>query len=146
MGNCPELYSVAKEKQKHPLRSGKIHALRFFTISAMVLSLASALSLTFTFLPFVGDKPVEMFLPSCIRGKLLKCGENFAIVAGFYNLLGTTIAASVDMQEGYTLNGAGFVFLVLGVFVDFLGRVLASYTKASSSSSPTDVKASKPEQ
>merc|ERR1712130_190475 len=43
-------------------------------------------------------------------------GISLASVVLLWSFLGTCIAGSVKMQDGYSLNGAGFVFLVLQMF------------------------------
>jgi hypothetical protein len=97
---------------------GKIDAARFFVISAMLLSLASALALIGAFLPYSATR-------ADLRRKLLMCGANLAVVVLLWNFIGVCIAGSVKMEEGYNLNGAGFVFLVLEMFTVILARVLA---------------------
>merc|ERR1712183_49239 len=97
---------------------GKIDAVLFFVITAMLLSLASALALIGAFFPYSATR-------ADLRRKLLMCGANLAVVLLLWNFIGVCIAGSVNMGEGYNLNGAGFVFLVLEMFTVILARVLA---------------------
>mmetsp|Transcript_22720 Transcript_22720/g.41416 ORF Transcript_22720/g.41416 Transcript_22720/m.41416 type:complete len:288 (+) Transcript_22720:81-944(+) len=101
---------------------GKIHALCFFTITALFLSLASSAMLLTAFSPFLKDK-------AWLREKILLVG---AILTGFvllWDFLSMCIAAGVDMGEGYSLSGAGFVFIILELLFVMLA-VVALATKA----------------
>jgi hypothetical protein len=97
---------------------GKIDAIRFFVITALLLSLASAVCFLLVFLPFLRVKCTD-----AMREKLTVVGTSLASVVLLWSFLGACIAGSVNMQqgqslnsEGYSLNGAGFVFLVLQMF------------------------------
>jgi len=52
-------------------------------------------------------------------------GVSLGAVALVWDFLSVCLAASVDMTDGYNLNGAGFVFLVLELFLVTLAIVLA---------------------
>jgi len=89
---------------------GKIDAVRFFLITALLLSLASACCLALAFSPKL--KPA-----AALRRKMSIAGISLAAVALVWDFLSVCLAASIDMTESYSLNGAGFVFLVLELFV-----------------------------
>jgi len=95
---------------------GKIHAVRFFTIMALLLSLASGVILTVGFLPAL--KP-----SAALRRKLSLVGVSFCSAVLLCDFLGMCIAASVSMTGESTLNGAGFVFLILELL--FVGAATA---------------------
>jgi len=94
---------------------GKIDAIRFFVITALLLSLASAVCLLAVFLP-----PLSFCLSDATREKVTIAGISLASVVLLWSFLGTCIAASVKMHglngAAFVLNGAGFVFLVLQMF------------------------------
>lgn len=101
---------------------GKIHAVRFFVITALLLSLASAICFLAVFLPY--------FRVECTGAELEKmtiAGKFLASVVLLWSFLGTCIAASVKMP-GYSLSGAGFLSLFLQMFccVFLLGLRLKS--------------------
>jgi hypothetical protein len=86
---------------------GKIHAVRFFTISALLLSLASAAALLIGYSPVLKAKPA-------LRWNVLLVGTSLAVTTLLLNFLGVCVVASVDMAEsGYNQNGAGFFFAIL---------------------------------
>merc|ERR1711959_689730 len=80
-------------------------------ITALLFSLASAVCFLVVFLPFLRVKCTD-----AMRGTVTIVGIILASVVLLCSFLGTCIAGSVSMQEGYSLNGAGFVFLVLQMF------------------------------
>jgi len=100
---------------------GKIDAVRFFVITALLLSLASALAFVIGFSPKL--KPT-----AALRRKMAIAGVSLAAVVLVWIFLSVCIAASIDMTDNYNLNGAGFVFLVLELFVVTLAIVLAVRT------------------
>jgi len=106
---------------------GKIDAVRFFVITALLLSLASALTLLFGFSP----KPT-----AALRRKMSTAGVSLAAVVLVWNFLGICIAASINVADNYKLNGAGFVFLVLELFFVTLALVLAVCTMTRWSATP----------
>lgn len=85
---------------------GKIHAVRFFQVAAMLTAMASATVLLIAFSPIVKTKreqrPMLYFVAVCVAGATL-----------FWHFLSFCVVASVDMPQPYSLNGAGFVFLIL---------------------------------
>mmetsp|Transcript_22719 Transcript_22719/g.41414 ORF Transcript_22719/g.41414 Transcript_22719/m.41414 type:complete len:292 (+) Transcript_22719:81-956(+) len=110
---------------------GKIHALRFFTITALFLSLASASMLLTAFLPCLKDKAL-------LREKIRLVGASLAPVVLLWDFLSMCIAAGVDMGEGYSLSGAGFVFIILELLFVILA-VVALATKTMRQGLPTVV-------
>jgi len=110
---------------------GKIDAVRFFLITALLLSLASACCFAIAFSPKL--KPTVTF-----RRKMTITGASLAAVTLVWDFLSVCLAASVDMTENYTLNGVGFVFLVLELFLVTLAVVLAvcTVTRWSASAQP----------
>jgi hypothetical protein len=85
---------------------GKIHAVRFFRITALLLSLVSGVILTVGFL--------HVLKPSAgLRRKLPIVGVSLSAAVLLCDILSICIAASVEMQGESKLNGAGFVFLIL---------------------------------
>lgn len=87
---------------------GKIEALRFLTIVALLLSLASGVVLVAEF--------SRVMNPSAdLRRKLSLAGVSTAALASLCDFLGMCIGASVEMTGEAKPNGAGFVFLVLTV-------------------------------
>jgi len=86
----------------------KIHALRFFAITSLLLSLASGLALAMGFSPI--SKPGRPLAD--MRRNLSICGVSIAAAVLLSDLLGIIVAASVEMTDG-ALNGVGFVFLIL---------------------------------
>merc|ERR1712039_678681 len=94
---------------------GKIQAIRFFTVTALLLSLAAGLILCICF--FAPPK-----LSAVMRRRMFLIGICHAVVVLVWNFLSLCIAGSVQMSEEYELNGAGFVsvileFLLVGVAV-----------------------------
>merc|ERR1712216_359593 len=88
---------------------GKIGAVRFFVVTGLLLSLASAVCFLAVFFLFLKSSTV-------MRRKVTIAGISLASVVLLGSFLGACIAGSVNMQESYSLNGAGFVFLVLQKF------------------------------
>jgi len=95
---------------------GKIDAIRFFVITALLLSLASAVCLIAVFL---------RLKPTAIQRKVTLAGITLAAVVFLLSFLSVCVASSVNMQEGYSLNGAGFAFLVLQMFFVASANALA---------------------
>jgi len=95
---------------------GKIHAVRFFTIMALLLSLASGAILAVGFSPAL--KP-----SAALRRKMSLVGASFCSATLLCDFLGMCIAASVTVQGESSLNGAGFVFLILELL--FVGAATA---------------------
>lgn len=95
---------------------GKIHAVRFFTISALLLSLASGVILAVGFSPAL--KP-----SAALRRKMSLAGISCCSAVLLCDFLGMCIAASVSMTGQSSLNGAGFVFLILELL--FVGAATA---------------------
>merc|ERR1712039_387168 len=94
---------------------GKIQAIRFFTVTALLLSLAAALILCICF--FAPPR-----LSAVMRRRMFIIGVCHAVVVLAWNFLSLCIAGSVQMAEEYELNGAGFVsvileFLLVGIAV-----------------------------
>merc|ERR1712087_83633 len=94
---------------------GKIQAIRFFTVTALLLSLAAALILCICFF-----NPPK--LSAVMRRRMFIIGVCHAVVVLAWNFLSLCIAGSVQMSEEYELNGAGFVsvileFLLVGIAV-----------------------------
>merc|ERR1719183_1467380 len=122
---------------------GKIDAIRFFVITALLLSLASAVCLIAVFLPFL--RPAD-----AIRRKVTLAGISLAAVVFLWSFLSVCVASSVNMQEGYSLNGAGFAFLVLQMFFVVSAIALAvwelRYKSASSCAAEANCQADKKEQ
>jgi len=87
---------------------GKIDALRFFTITSMLMSCTSCASIVVAFLPLLKSK-------ASLRRNVSWCGAAFAAGVFLEVFLSICIAASVDVSEA-SLNGSGFVFLVLELF------------------------------
>jgi len=100
---------------------GKIHALRFFVITALLLSFASAITMIVGFLPVL--KPTE-----ALRRKLSIAGVSLAAFVLLGHSLSVCIAISVKMQDNYSLSGAGFVFLVMNLFFVILAHQLVICT------------------
>jgi len=96
---------------------GKIDAIRFFMVTALLSSLASAICLLAAFAPFL--KPTD-----AMRRKAVIGGVSLASVVLLWSFLGACIAGSVNMEDGYSLSGAGFVFLVLQIFIVILAILL----------------------
>lgn len=106
---------------------GKIDAVRFFVITALLLSLASAITFMFGFSP----KPT-----AALRRKMSIAGVSLAAVVLVWNFLGVCIAASINVADNYKLSGAGFVFLVLELFFVTLALALAVCTMTRWSAAP----------
>merc|ERR1712072_1321299 len=100
---------------------GKIGAIRFFVITALLLSFASAITLIVGFLPFL--KPT-----AALRRKLSIAGVSLAAFVLLGHFLSVCIAISVKMQDSYSLSGAGFVFLVMAPFFVILAHQLVICT------------------
>lgn len=98
---------------------GKIHALRFFTITTLLSSLASSSMLIAAFSPFLKDKP-------WLREKILLAGASVAGCVCLWNFLSICIAAGVDMGDSYNLSGAGFVCIILDLLFVILALALAT--------------------
>jgi len=98
---------------------GKIHAIRFFVITALLLSLASANCFLGLSLPYLRAKCTAATLE-----KMTIAGKGLASVVLLWSFLGTCIAASVNMQTGgASLSGAldrRFRSLLLAVHVSSL--------------------------
>jgi len=94
------------EMEGSNIECGKIHAVRFFEITALLMAIASAAVLLVAFSPIVKAKreqrPKLYFVGVCIAGATL-----------LWHFLSFCVVASVDMPQPYSLNGAGFVFLIL---------------------------------
>lgn len=84
---------------------GKIYALRCFTVTALLLSLASGVILTWGFTRFSK-------LDASMSRKMQMIGVSLSAVVLLWDFLCICIAASVDASES-SLNGAGFIFLIL---------------------------------
>lgn len=97
------------EEMSNSEECGKIHAVRFFTIASLLLSLASGVTLAVGFLPKF--RPVGT-ISADLRRKLSLCGVSIAAAVLLFDLLGMCIAATVEVGSS-KLNGAGFVFLVM---------------------------------
>merc|ERR1712048_1499357 len=52
-----------------------------------------------------------------LRSKLCLAGACLSVVTFLWNFLGLCLVASVEMPEPYGLNGAGFAFLILSLFL-----------------------------
>jgi len=100
---------------------GKIDAMRFFLITALLLSLASGCCFAVAFSPKLNPT-------AGLRGKMSIAGVSLAAVALFWDFLSVCLAASIDMTDSYSLNGVGFVFLVLELFLVASAIVLAVCT------------------
>merc|ERR1712039_350967 len=85
---------------------GKIQAIRFFTVTALPLSLAAGLLLCIGF--FVPPK-----LSAVMRRWMFIIAVCHAVVVLVWSFLSLCIAGSVQMSEEYKLNGAGFVSVIL---------------------------------
>merc|ERR1719446_1938118 len=77
---------------------GKIDAVRFFVITAMLLSLTSSLTFMVGFSPKVKST-------AAMRRKLSIAGVSLAAVTLGWIFLAVCIAASIDMTENYKLSG-----------------------------------------
>merc|ERR1712039_184898 len=84
---------------------GKIHAVRFFTIVALLLSFAAGVTLAVGFSPVL--KP-----SAALRRKVSLVALGCCSATLMCDFLGMCIAASVAINAA-SLNGAGFVFLIL---------------------------------
>jgi len=133
---------------------GKIHAIRFFVITAVLLSLASANCFLGLSLPYLRAKCTAATLE-----KMTIAGKGLASVVLLWSFLGTCIAASVNMQwdcsfvllglgvdrlrgvvliiSGSSLSGAGFLSLFLQIFD--CAFVLGLSRKATSSGATEEV-------
>lgn len=132
---------------------GKIHAIRFFVITALLLSLASANCFLGLSLPYLRAKCTAATLE-----KMTIAGKGLASVVLLWSFLGTCIAASVNMQvphvdfslnalfgprtitivlAGSSLSGAGFLSLFLQIFD--CAFVLGLSRKATSSGATEEV-------
>jgi len=100
---------------------GKIDAIRFFLITALLLCLASGSCFMLAFSPKLKPRVA-------LRRKMSIAGVSLAAVALVWDFLSVCLAASVDMTDSYNLNGVGFVFLVLELFPVTLAIVLAVCT------------------
>merc|ERR1712048_645233 len=89
---------------------GKIDAVRFFTVTPLLLALVSAVVLLVAFSPATKEKPE-------LRSKLCFAGACLSGVTFLWNFLGICLAASVEMPEPYGLNGVGFAFLTLSLLL-----------------------------
>jgi hypothetical protein len=85
---------------------GKIHSVRFFQITGLLLALASAAVLLVAFSPLFSAKRE-------LRPKMYIAGACVAGVELLWNFLSFCLVASLEMGDPYSLNGAGFVFLIL---------------------------------
>jgi len=111
---------------------GKIHAIRFFVITALLLSLASANCFLGLSLPYLRAKCTAATLE-----KMTIAGKGLASVVLLWSFLGTCIAASVNMQAGSSLSGAGFLSLFLQILC--CAFVLGLRRKATSSGATEEV-------
>merc|ERR1719443_210629 len=116
----------------HDDECGKIHAVRFFVITALLLSLASANCFLGLSLPYLRAKCTAATLE-----KMTIAGKGLASVVLLWSLLGTCIAASVNMQAGSSLSGAGFLSLFLQILC--CAFVLGLRRKATSSGATEEV-------
>merc|ERR1719271_1737695 len=91
---------------------GKIGAVRFFVITALLSSFASAITLIVGFLPFLKPTAAQ----AALRRKLSIAGVSLAACVLLCDFLSVCITISVKMQDSYSLSGAGFVFLVMAPF------------------------------
>merc|ERR1712139_581739 len=68
-------------------------------------------------------------------------GVSLASVVLLWSLIGTCVAVSVNMQEGYSLNGEGFVFLALQMFfvISAVALFFGLRRKSTSSSAAEEV-------
>jgi hypothetical protein len=96
---------------------GKIHAMRFFVITALLLAFASGSALLFAFSPALKSKQ-ERRPTFCVIGGCL------AAVTFIGDFIAWCIALSVDMPQPYSLNGAGFVFLIFSLMFNIGGVVI----------------------
>lgn len=87
---------------------GKIHAVRFFQITASLMALTSAAVLLLAFSPAVRQE---------IRPKLCTFGACITCVTLIWDFVSACVIASVNMPEPFSLNGAGFVFLILSTLL-----------------------------
>lgn len=110
---------------------GKIDAIRFFLISALLLSMASAILLILSFSPVLSTES--------LRRKMSLGGVSLAAVVLLWAFLAVCIAGSVDMPDNYNLNGVGFIFLVLELFFVVAALALGGHALRVSSSSTTVV-------
>lgn len=100
---------------------GKIHAIRFFTISAVLLSLASGLTLTLGF--------SNRLKPSAaLRRKMSVLGVSLSAVVLLWDFLSLVIVATVEVSPDMNLSGAGFVFLILELLFVTAATVLVTLT------------------
>lgn len=83
---------------------GLIHGIRFLTITTLLLSCASAAMLLAVFSPLLNS--------NMHKRRISIAGVIIAGIVLFGNFLSVCLAASVDNQ-GQSLNGAGFVCLIL---------------------------------
>merc|ERR1740121_2042528 len=96
---------------------GKVHAVRFFTITALLLSLSSAVLFLFGYLPVLTAKPA-------LRSIAVKAGAGVAVTIFLLNFLSICIVASIEMPNAwYSANGSGFVFLILELLLISLAIV-----------------------
>merc|ERR1719498_2285690 len=70
---------------------------------------------------------LSMLSTTALQRKATLAGFGMAAAALMAVFLGICLAASIEMQEGYSLNGAGFVFLVLELFFVMLAIGLVVY-------------------
>jgi len=99
--------------------SGKVHAIRSFTITALLLSLASATALLIAFLPVRKSTPA-------LGSNTILAGAGFAAATFLLNFLSVRIVKHVGGPSGeYRANGLGFIFLILEFFLISLAIVLA---------------------
>merc|ERR1712113_1315057 len=107
---------------------GKIEAVRFFTICTLLLALAAAAVLLVAFSPTCREKPD-------LRSKLCLAGGCLTSLALLWNFLGVCIAANVNIK-GNSLTGAGFVSLVLSLFLIVAAFVLIVLVRTRWSATP----------
>jgi len=104
---------------------GKIGAIRFFVITALLMSLAAAITMMAGFLPLLRPS-------AALQRKISMGGLILASLVLLWAFLAACIAGSIEMKDGYKLSGAGFVFLVLELFFVMASMGLVMYTLKSS--------------
>jgi len=99
---------------------GKIHAVRCFAVTALLLSLASGIILALGFARF------SKLEASTVR-TIQILGVSLCAVVLLWDLLCICIAASVDLSAEFSLNGAGFIFLILELLFVGVATALVAY-------------------
>lgn len=98
------------DMENSELSCGHIHAVRFFLVTALFLSLGAAASLLLAFVP-VSNAMRERRPTLQIAGWCLAC------TVLMERFLSICLLASAGMPEPLSLSGAGFVFLVMSLFL-----------------------------